>query len=210
MNRYKETFDTWNKIANLYQDRFMELNLYNESYDFFCNTLADSKARILDMCCGPGNITKYLLSNSPKYKILGIDVAKNMVELAKKNNPQADFKILDSRKIGTIKDQFDGIICGFCLPYLSQKEVQKLIENCRILLKPNGILYLSFVDGNPEKSGFQTSATGDRVYFYYHEETNLLSSLLSNGFETLKKFEIEYKNRLGAIELHHIIVARRV
>jgi hypothetical protein len=31
MDRYKETFETWNKVASLYQDKFMELDLYNDS-----------------------------------------------------------------------------------------------------------------------------------------------------------------------------------
>ncbi|WP_236010765.1 hypothetical protein [Flavobacterium chungangense] len=39
MDRYKETFETWNKIAKLYEDKFMNLNIYDETYDFFCSFL---------------------------------------------------------------------------------------------------------------------------------------------------------------------------
>ena len=37
MDRYTETFETWNKIATQYQDKFMQLDLYNYTYDFIIN-----------------------------------------------------------------------------------------------------------------------------------------------------------------------------
>ncbi len=61
MNRYQETFKAWNKIAQIYQDKFMELDLYNEAYDTFCELIPVKNSKILEIACGPGNITKYLL-----------------------------------------------------------------------------------------------------------------------------------------------------
>ncbi len=120
MDNYQETFETWNKLASLYQDKFMDLELYNESYDAFCNSIAKDNAKILEIGCGPGNITKYLLSKRPNYQIYGIDVAPNMIELARENNPTARFDVMDCRNISEINQDFDGIVCGFCLPYLSE------------------------------------------------------------------------------------------
>ena len=97
MDRYKETYETWNKVASLYQDKFMDLDLYNSTYDYICETIPKEKARLLDVGCGPGNITRYLLSKRPDFDIFGIDIAPNMVALAKKNNPSAGFAIMDSR-----------------------------------------------------------------------------------------------------------------
>ncbi|MFN8864488.1 MAG: class I SAM-dependent methyltransferase [Flavobacteriales bacterium] len=90
MNKYEETFETWNNIASLYQDKFMGLDLYNETYDFICNTIDKPHAKVLEIGCGPGNITKYLLSKRPDFDIFGIDIAPNMVELARQNNPKSD------------------------------------------------------------------------------------------------------------------------
>lgn len=39
MDRYKETFDTWNKVASLYQEKFMDMSFYDETYDFICSTV---------------------------------------------------------------------------------------------------------------------------------------------------------------------------
>jgi len=38
-NRYSESSKTWNKVAALYQDKFMDLDLYNGTYDFICSSL---------------------------------------------------------------------------------------------------------------------------------------------------------------------------
>ena len=31
MDRYKETFESWDKVASLYQDKFMNLDIYRAS-----------------------------------------------------------------------------------------------------------------------------------------------------------------------------------
>src|SRR5690606_1929583 len=98
MNPNQETFDTWNKVAEIYQDKFMDMDFYNESYDFFCDSIPKSNAKLLEIGCGPGNITRYLLSKRADFEIFGIDIAPNMIELAKQNNPTAKFEIMDTRE----------------------------------------------------------------------------------------------------------------
>ncbi len=209
MDRYKETFETWNKVALLYQDKFMNLNLYNETYDFMCKSIAKKNAKLLEIGCGPGNITKYLLSHRPDFDILGIDIAPNMIELAKSNNPTANFAQMDSREIAEIKAKYEGVVCGFCLPYLSETDSEKLITDCYNLLNDNGLLYLSFVQGDSNKSDFQIATTGNRVYFYFHHQDNLKAQLVKNKFEVLKLFSVEYKKSETENETHIILIAKK-
>ena len=154
MDKYQETFYTWNKIAESYEDKFMDLDLYNDTYDTFADLILKTNSPVLEIGCGPGNITKYLLTKNPSLKIKGIDISENMIRLARKNNPNAEFEILDTRKIHCLNKTFDAIICGFCIPYLSKSDCSKLIADCKDLLNDSGILYLSFVEGNYEDSGF--------------------------------------------------------
>lgn len=208
-NRYSETFETWNKVALLYQEKFMDLDLYNETYDFICSSLNKPNSKILEIGCGPGNITKYILSKRPDLDIFGIDIAPNMIDLAKINNPNANFAIMDSRKISKMETKYDGIICGFCLPYLSQTDTENLIFDAKNLLVNNGLIYISFVEGDPKKSDFQIGSSGDRSYFYYHTLDKLKTQLLDNSFEDLKTFTVEYVKSETEIDIHTILTAKK-
>lgn len=209
MDKYKETFETWNKIANLYQDKFMDLDLYNETYDFFCTILKENQLNIFEIGCGPGNITKYLLSKKTNLKITGIDIAPKMVELAKSNNPSANFKVMDTRNLDKVNEKFDAIMCGFCLPYLSETDSSKLLYDSNKLLTQDGVLYLSFIEGSPTKSGFISGSTGDRTYFYYHTLKEIRNQLFKNHFEILKSFEVKYPKG-NDFEIHTILIAKKI
>ncbi|PXX24294.1 trans-aconitate 2-methyltransferase [Arenibacter sp. ARW7G5Y1] len=209
MDSYRETFETWNKIANLYQDRFMDLDLYNHSYDLICKSIRKQNAGILEIGCGPGNITRYLLSKRPDFKILGIDIAPNMIALAKKNNPTATFKVMDCRQIGELETLFDGIIGGFCLPYLSYPHCAQLVSESYRLLSKNGLLYLSFVEGDSNKSGFKVGSNGDRVYFHYHNLDALKKLLTQNAFQEPEVYHVDYQRTEALIEKHTILISSK-
>lgn len=208
MDRYKETFDTWNNVAAIYQDKFMDLDLYNGTYDYICYSLTKHKAKLLEIGCGPGNITKYLLTQRPDFEIFGIDIAPNMVELAKRNNPTANFAIMDSRQIRSLDKKYDGIISGFCLPYLSQTESNELIANSYDLLNENGLFYLSFVEGDPDKSDYKVGS-GGRVYFNYHNSDDIQTQLIKTKFDDIKTFRVQYKTSETEFEIHTILTAKK-
>ena len=207
--RYKETFETWNKLALLYQDRFMNLDLYNETYDFICHSITRKNAKLLEIGCGPGNITNYLLSVRPDFDIFGIDIAPSMIELAKKNNPAASFATMDCRDISELKTKYEGIICGFCLPYLSHTDSQTFLTDCYNLLTDEGLLYISFVEGDPSKSDFQTASTGDRSFFYFYNLNDLTKQLVENNFDNFQIFKVEYKKNETSIDIHTILTAKK-
>ncbi len=208
MDKYKETFETWNKIANIYQEKFMDMDLYNDTYDYICKNIEKTKAKILEIGCGPGNITKYILSQRSDFDIFGIDIAENMVELAKQNNPTAQFAVMDCREINKLETKFDGIVGGFCLPYLSETESKELITNSYNLLNDGGLLYLSFVEGDPKKSEYKVGS-GGRVFFNYHDLDKLKSQLLAFNFEELKTFKVKYKISETGFDIHTILIAKK-
>ncbi len=209
MDRYRETFNTWNKVAELYQEKFMNLDLYNESYDLFCEAITIQNAKLLELGCGPGNITKYLLEKRPDFKIQAVDIAPNMIQLAQQNIPNATFKVMDVREINSIEKQFDAIMCGFCIPYLSESDVSKLVADCHQLLKENGLLYLSFVAGDYTDSGYQKGSSGDRTYFYYHNLEKTVHVLEIQGFTIEKLMTVNYKYNNGKEEKHTVLIPKK-
>ena len=203
MDKYEITVDTFNKLADKYQEKYMDFDFYVDTYDTFCDLISNDKAVIFEIACGPGNITKYLLSKRSDFKIEGVDLAPKMVELARANNPTASFHVLDSRDISSVTKKFDAVMCGFCTPYLSKEDVAKLIMDIRALLKTNGILYLSTMEGDYEKSDFQTSSDGDQVYIHYHQLDFLKLHLDANRFRVvdIKRKAFPVKNGVPTTDL---------
>lgn len=209
-DRYIEIHKTWNKVAHLYEHKFMALDLYNDTYKKFCDLLSTEKASILDLGSGPGNIIRYILSINPKLQIIATDVSDNMIALAKKNNPSIEAKVLDCRNLSTINNTFDGIICGFVIPYLSLMDVQCLIAECVASLNENGILYLSFVEGDYGDSGYIIGSTGDRSYFYYYDFKTIKKVLTANNLLVQDHYSKKYEKADNSIEIHTIIIAKRI
>lgn len=187
----------------------MDLDLYNSSYDQFIGLVVKKQAKILDIGCGPGNITRYLLKMRPDFCVEGIDIAPNMVALARENNPEACFTVLDSRQIRSLSTLYDGIVCGFCLPYLSQEERLQFIEDVYDLLVHTGVLYLSFVEGDPSGSGYKTGSSGDAVYFNYHTLDSIQEQLVLVGFINPRTERVEYTRSTGETEIHTIVIAEK-
>jgi len=192
MDQTKIAVDLFNTLANAYQEKFMDVSLYHDSLDVFCNSIKKEKPEILELACGPGNITKYLLEKRPDFIIRGSDLSPNMVELAKINNPTANFELMDCRAISSINKKYDGVLCGFGLPYLSKKEAIQFIKDASQKLNKNGILYISTMEDDNSKSGFKTGSTGDIMYQNFHQADYLTKTLEENELKIIHLERKEY------------------
>jgi 2-polyprenyl-3-methyl-5-hydroxy-6-metoxy-1,4-benzoquinol methylase len=209
MDRSQQAAAAFDKNAVLYQDRFMDFELYNDTFNLFCTQVQPENAHVLDAACGPGNITKYLLQQRPDFKVLGIDLAPKMIELAKVNNSNAEFLVMDCRDIGQLPQPYDGIICGFGLPYLSKEEAIQLIKDASSILKSNGVLYLSTMEDDNSKSGFKTGSTGDQIFMNYHQADYLTAALLENGFELVDLRRKDFLNPDGTMSVDLVLIAEK-
>ena len=208
MDHYKDTAELYNRIAEIYENKFMEMDLYNVTYDNFCSKIAQNES-IFEIGCGPGNITRYILKKRPDLNVDAIDIAPNMIGLAKINNPNANFWVMDCREIHTVEKKYAGILCGFCLPYISREDCDKLLSDCGNLLNPTGSLYLSFVEGNYSDSGYRyDSSVIDKYHFFYHEKAWLQNALKKHGFSGIESWDIPYPAE-NPVQNHIVIVASK-
>jgi len=210
MDDYEITFHTWNQLADWYQNNIMTLDIYDQSYHSFCERFSNKDAAILEIGCGPGNVSKQLLQINPKFNILATDISENMLTYAKKNNPNCAFQLLDIRAIGQLKKQFDGIVAGFCLPYLSKQDTIQLLKNARHLLHKNGILYVSCIEGDYEKSGMVNNSKGLQSLMFYYESDFLISQLNAQGFGEISIERILYPNVKEPTATHLVLIAKKI
>lgn len=205
----KDSSEFWSQVANDYEEKFLNLSIYNDSYDLFCDEIKTSKPSILDIGCGPGNISKYISNKIPDADILGIDYSEKMIQLAKKNVPNGEFEVMDCRDINKINKKFDAIISGFCLPYLDGKELNSFFSNVNYLLNDNGIAYFSFVEGNPEDSKLQTNSNGNQSFFNFHLFEDIKEKLEKLRFKNFQIIKVNYKRSETETEVHTIIITKK-
>jgi trans-aconitate methyltransferase len=210
MDKNQGAVALFNEFAEAYQEKYMSVDLYRETLDVFCAAIEPVGAKVLELGCGPGNITRYLLDKRPDLQLLGTDLAPRMMTLARINNPGAEFRLMDCRDLAQLKELYDAIVGGFCLPYLSKKECLDLIRNAALCLNSTGIIYLSTMEDDYEKSGFVGASSGGekRMFTYYHEAGYLKEALAKNGFSILSMKRQNYPTYNSTTKTDLIIIAR--
>jgi len=186
MDKYQKTIETFNAVADKYWDKFKDFELYQATYDGFIKHLPEGQVDLLEIACGPGNVSRYLLNKKPNINLLGIDLAPNMIKLARKHNQQAAYQVMDCRTIISLDQSFDAIMCGFCMPYLSWQDSLILIQDMCQLMKPGGLLYLSTTEGQKANEGFHgsNSAKG-AIYVHFHDIEEIQGQLELMGMGIL-------------------------
>lgn len=178
------TIAVFEKYAEVYQQKYMDQGRYALGLNRCCDLIVDDRGSLLDLACGPGNVSRYLLDQKPNLQVEAIDLSPAMVALAQKNVPQAVCSVGDVREFKNRKGKYDLIVAGFCIPYLSIDEVKELVESVAKNINEKGVLYLSFMEGDYEMSGYQMTSDGkDKAYIHYYPATVLATMLQSSGFE---------------------------
>jgi len=209
MENFALSVQRFDEFAEEYACRFDNVNGYLVHLNHFCNLIKADNPRILELACGPGNVTSFLKNRFPESRILGIDLAPKMIEIARNQLPDVDFRVMDVRDISGLDGTFDAVMCSFCLPFLSKDDAAKLIADCAARLVSEGVLYVSTMEGNEERAGFETTSfSGDaEIYFNYHRQADLERAFVQSGFEIRQvKFQ-DYIEPDGSATIDMIFIA---
>lgn len=143
---------------------------------------------VLDVGCGGGTTTKFLLENG--MRVVGVDLSENMIEIAKREAPQAEFHICDLRDIEKIEGVFDGILAQAVLLHIPKKEISKSLEKLVSKLKNGGYLCVFMKErksNGPEEEIEERTSYGKtfRRFFSYFTTEELRKLLIDAGLENI-------------------------
>lgn len=94
---------------------------------------------ILDLGCGTGIYAKTLKKRGAKVK--GIDISEEMVRIARRENPDVEFRIGNVEKLPYNKGEFDIVLAALCLGHLDNWD--NVFKEVRRVLKPHGVFVFS-------------------------------------------------------------------
>lgn len=178
------TINSYDECAEEYS-RFHFKESFENRLETFIKFLSD-RTLVLDVGCGCGRDTKYLLERG--INTIGIDLSKAMIEQARKYVPNATFLQMDMRKLEFEKASFSGALAMASVFHISKKQMPDLLTEFRRVLKDNGLLYICVMVGSGEKIVEKSAAVGEmgpRFFAFY--SMNELRDLLSQA-----NFKIEY------------------
>lgn len=92
---------------------------------------------VLDLACGQGVLCSYL---PKKCRYLGVDVAKKLIQSAKKRHPEREFKTTDCTGLLKIDETFDAVTCVLALQNIA--DPLALLKNAYQHLNEGGQLIL--------------------------------------------------------------------
>lgn len=169
-------------------------------------------AHVLEWGCGPGNVSKYLLEQRPDIRLLGFDLAPEMIELARKNCPDGKFEIGNATDFNLEHQSFDGIMAAFLIPFLSWAELQQWICSSCEMLKHSAPLYLSTMLGNYEQSEWIPSSSGiegEELFIHYYSQNELFSILEENNLKVIWTETLHSPSPTGSATKDILLIAKR-
>lgn len=109
------------------------------SADLVNTVKIENPKNIIDIGCGPGNSTRVLKNKFPHANVIGADFSPNMIEKAKKENPDMEFMIFDAANdFDKLNAEFDVVFSNACIQWVPNHK--KLLSDMMRILKPGGIL----------------------------------------------------------------------
>ena len=190
MDKSKQASLVYDKIAKPYAKEFSKPSEYIEEF----LALLPKNAKTLDVGCGVGVDAGFMESEG--FEIIGIDLSKEMLNIAKEKFPQIDFRQQDIRKLDFPPESFDGIIASCSLIHIPKKDISTILEKFHQILKKDGAIYIALQGGKSEEIFIDELFKPDEKLFLniisFDEIKNLL---VKNGFSIVKKYEREPKSK---------------
>ena len=158
-------------------------------------------AKVLDLGCGAGVPVDDILIKAG-HEVLGLDISKEQIKLARKNCPRGDYLVADIAELKESEYKMDGIVCFYTLFHLPRTQHKKLLTIMSSFLPKNGMLLVTM--GDREFEGRHVMH-GEEMWSSQFGTARNHQIVCEAGFEIL----MDEIDRSGG-ERHQIILARKL
>lgn len=152
--------------------------------------LVRSGGKILDAGCGPGRDVQYF--SDLGYEVVGVDLSKRMLDVAKGVAPRAQFYCQDLRNLQFPDASFDGIWACTSIIHLKRVEIPGVLRKFYDLLAPEGVLFVHAQRGEGEIEKVEPSIPNAVRRYTLFSESEMKGLLETAGFSVLDIFESSF------------------
>ncbi|MEH2456982.1 class I SAM-dependent methyltransferase [Nostoc sp.] len=133
--RYQWLYDGISRLAALSvggEARFRQLALQGLTID--------SDTQVLDLCCGSGQTTQFLVKFSQN--VTGLDASPKSLQRARQNVPLASYVEAFAEEMPFADNLFDVVHTSVALHEMQPQQLRKIISEVYRVLKPGGVFTL--------------------------------------------------------------------
>ncbi len=172
-----------------YWDSIYRTNLEKPDTDNWLNCyihLFKNNDKILELGCGEGHLSEYLLKNG--YNILSTDISETALKNYLSRVPQASVKQIDLlKKLPFSDNSFNIIIADLCLHYFSRSNTEKIIAEIRRILTCGGYLFARVNSDKDKNFGAGKGIIQEKGFYNFHGHykrfftREMIETFLMNG-----------------------------
>ncbi len=161
------------------------------------------KAVVCELGCGPGHVARYLQQEG--VSICGMDLSAQMVAQARRLTPEIDFTQGDMTALDVPDASWAGIIAFYSIIHIPRPQVVPTLREWRRVLRPGGLLLLSFHLGGETVHLDEWWERKVSVDFHFFQPDEMAGYLNSAGFEIDEIIErdpypeVEHQSRRGYV-----------
>jgi len=182
----EKTRRSFNLAAEKYYELFkdeMEQKEYDRMLlDRFASSF-NSRSIICDVGCGPGHITRYLFDKG--LDVFGVDISEKCIEIARSENPEMRFQIMDMARLDIADESIDGIISFYSIIHTPKRFMHVLFCEFNRVLKKGGKILVVAKKGEEEGYVDELEGFKTRLYFAHFTEEEVKSFLEASGFRVI-------------------------
>lgn len=185
----KNSIEYWNNIHKEYNRNQIKFDEWLNDFDEIIN---NCKTPILDLGCGSGNNTLYLINKNKK--VIAADLSSNAITNIIKNFPEIyDTKCFNMLDGFPFKDNsFEVIIADLSLHYFKKQDTEKIVKDLKRILCKNGYLIIRVNSINDVNHGAGQGLEIEK-HLFQTEDGRLKRFFDENDIrEIFKNFNITY------------------
>lgn len=99
-----------------------------------------AETKVLDLCCGSGQATQYLVKSSQD--VIGLDISPVSLQRAQRNVPQAKYVEALAEEIPFPDAEFDLVHTSVAMHEMKPAVLQQILKEVYRVLKPGGVFAL--------------------------------------------------------------------
>jgi malonyl-CoA O-methyltransferase len=187
----------YGEIAEAYEAFFPSLQRYEGRVEDFLAETVMPGARVLDMGCGPGQLTRAL---PPDVEVVGLDLSPEMLEVARRGRPSGTYRLHSYREpLAGEGGRFEVALAVGCLDFC--EDLPRTLGHLAEALAPGGRLLFTVLERRPgleahEEASWRLPEADPPVTLYFWSFARTARAL-----ETVGLVPVRYQHAPGWLRL---------